>query len=224
MLPRISILSSLLPITFFLLFCFKNGNRGLWVIFLYSISSLLFDLFLFISPWAFENKYLVWNTFAILEYSMISYFFYRIINSRSTRIFILISFFVYLLLFCLLASTSDDHFNSVLSAVGSVIILTLCLIFFVHSMKLTAEPVSLFSPIFLIVIALLVYVSSTLFLYIVASRLSDKEMEQYWIINHIVNILMNLIFSIAFISFHFQRKNPSPENASVDFTRFPDDR
>jgi len=222
-LPKLSILSSLLPITFFLLFCYKNGNKGLWVIFLYSISSLLFDLFLFTSSWAFENKYLVWNIFAILEYSMLSYFFYIVLKSRATKIFILIFSTIYLILFCLLASTSDDHFNSILSAVGSVIILILCLVFFTQSMKLTSEPISFFSPIFLIVVALLIYVASTLFLYIVASRLSDKEMEQYWILNHVVNILMNVIFSMAFISFRSQHKNPSTENA-VDFTRLPDDR
>ena len=91
-------------------------------------------------------------------------------------------------------------------------------------MRNTNTTTNFYSPVFLIVIALLLYVASTLFLYIIASQLTEKEMEQYWSINHISNILTNLIFSIAFISFHFQRKNPSPENASVDFTRFPDDR
>jgi hypothetical protein len=83
---------------------------------------------------------------------------------------------------------------------------------------------SFFSPIFLIVIAILIYVASTLFLYIVASQLSSEEMGHYWILNHIVNILMNAIFSFAFISFHLKHKNPSSENVPVDFTRLPDDR
>jgi hypothetical protein len=91
-------------------------------------------------------------------------------------------------------------------------------------MRPTAESIDLFSPVFLIVIALLLYVASTLFLYIIASRLSDKEIEQYWAINHIANILMNLIFSVAFILYHSQKKNPTPINANVDFTRYPDDR
>jgi hypothetical protein len=91
-------------------------------------------------------------------------------------------------------------------------------------MKNTQEIVNFFSPIFLIVIALLLYVASTLFLYVIASRLTTKEMEQYWSINHISNILTNLIFSAAFILHHFQNK-PSPlKNHPVDFTRFPDDR
>jgi hypothetical protein len=91
-------------------------------------------------------------------------------------------------------------------------------------MRITAQSVSLFSPVFLVVVALIIYVASTLFLYVIASRLSDEEMGQYWSINHIVNILMNVIFSAAFFLNRPQKRNPTLENAAVDFTRFPDDR
>jgi hypothetical protein len=91
-------------------------------------------------------------------------------------------------------------------------------------MRTSQEQVNFYSPVFLIVIALLLYVASTLFLYIIASRLTVREMEQYWSINHWSNILTNLIFSAAFLLQHFQHKNPSPESPPVDFTRFPDDR
>lgn len=91
-------------------------------------------------------------------------------------------------------------------------------------MRTSEEPANLFSPIFLIVIALLLYVASTLFLYIIASRLSAKDMDKYWSINHVSNILTNLIFSVAFILFRYQKQNPTSENLAVDFTRSPDDR
>jgi nicotinamide riboside transporter PnuC len=100
----------------------------------------------------------------------------------------------------------------------------LCVTFFAISMKLSAESLNLFSPVFLIVVALLLYVASTLFLYIIASRLSAKEMREYWSINHVSNIITNLIFSVAFFLNRYQKKNPFPEKAAVDFTSFPDDR
>ena len=102
--------------------------------------------------------------------------------------------------------------------------LLLSLAFFVISMRTSEEPINLLSPVFLIVIALLLYVASTLFLYIIANRLTAREMEHYWGINHVSNILTNVIFAAAFLLFRFQKKNPSPENAAVDFTRFPDER
>lgn len=224
MLPKISTLSALIPIIFFLLFCLKNGKKSLWVIFIYCIASFSFDVFLSTSMWAIEHTYLVWNVFAIIEFSLLSYFFYVVIKERNVRILILSFLIIYLLVFFRFLSSNDDHFNSILNAIGSVIFLCLSIIFFILSMRNTNTTTNFYSPVFLIVIALLLYVASTLFLYIIASQLTEKGMEQYWSINHISNILTNLIFSIAFISFHFQRKNPSPENASVDFTRFPDDR
>lgn len=224
MIPKISILSALLPITLFLLFCFKCNKRGLWVIFLYTVLSFLFDVFLVSSPWALENRYLVWNIFAILEYCMLSYFYYLIINNRLIKLIIVIFSAVYLIAFFLLVSSSDERFNSILSALSSVFMLFLSLTFFVVTMKSSQEPVNLFSPIFLIVIALLLYVASTLFLYIIANRLTTKEMEQYWSINHVSNILTNIIFAAAFLLFRFQKNNPIPERTTVDFTRIPDDR
>jgi drug/metabolite transporter (DMT)-like permease len=90
-------------------------------------------------------------------------------------------------------------------------------------MKPSTEPVSIFTPVFLIVIALLIYVASTLFLFIIASRLTEKEMDHYWFINSYSNILVSSIFSAAFILVRYQKKQPPPESHSVDFT-FPNDR
>jgi dolichyl-phosphate-mannose--protein O-mannosyl transferase len=106
-----------------------------------------------------------------------------------------------------------------MSAFGSVIILILSLCFFITALKPTAIPVdNIFTPRFIIVVALLLYVASTLFLYIIANKLSEKEMVQYWSINAYSSILTSLIFSIAFIVFKYQNKKPTPESHTVDFT------
>ena len=67
------------------------------------------------------------------------------------------------------------------------------------------------NPLFLIVIALLLYVACTLFLFIIANKLSEKEMDKYWgDITVYNNILTNLLFSAAFLLYRFQHKNPDP--------------
>ncbi len=48
-------------------------------------------------------------------------------------------------------------------------------------------------------------------------------MQKYWSISSYSNILMNLIFSSAFILFYNQQKPKPPESHSVDFTS-PNDR
>ena len=85
-------------------------------------------------------------------------------------------------------------------------------------MKPTIEPINIFTPAFLISIALLINVSGTLFLNIIANRLTINEMEKYWNISNYSNIIMNLIFVSAFVLFYFQQKSIPPENHSVDFT------
>jgi hypothetical protein len=90
-------------------------------------------------------------------------------------------------------------------------------------MKPTSEPISIFTPALLISIAFLISVSSTLFLNIIANKLTISEMEKYWNISNYSNILMNIIFSSAFVLFYFQQKSKPPESHSVDFTR-PNDR
>jgi hypothetical protein len=110
-----------------------------------------------------------------------------------------------------------------MNSIGSVILLILALLYFMNIMKPTTVPINIFTPVFLIVIAILLNVSSTLFLTIIANSLTVNEMEKYWSISHYSNILMNLIISSAFILFHYQQKHKPPENHSVDFSS-PDDR
>lgn len=90
-------------------------------------------------------------------------------------------------------------------------------------MKPTLEPISILTPAFLISIALLISVSSTLFLNIIANKLTIIEMEKYWNISNYSNILTNLIYSFAFFLFYYQQKSKSPESHPVDFTS-PNDR
>ena len=90
-------------------------------------------------------------------------------------------------------------------------------------MKPTAEPVNIFTPILLAVFAILIYVTSTLFLYIIANNLTPAQFDKYWSINDFANIICNLIYSFAFILYGYQKKSLSHENHIVDYTS-PNDR
>jgi hypothetical protein len=223
-LEKIGLLTSLLPIISFIVFCNKKATKEIWVIFIYCILSILFDTFLSASMWAYEHRFLIWNIFAIVEYSLITYFFYLIIDSRLIRFLIIIFSFFYLIIFIFYSKPDKDQFNSIVGAFGLVIILILSLCFFVIALKPTEIPVTnIFTPRFIIVIALLLYVASTLFLNIIANKLSEKEMLQYWSINTYSSILTSLIYTIAFIVFKYQKKSSTFENQHVDFTS-PNDR
>jgi len=220
---KISLLSSLLPIVFFILFCFKTSIKGFWVIFIYCATSILFDGFVAVSPWGLEHKLLLWNVYAIFEFLILGYFFFLVTKQRLIKILIILFSLLYLIFFFLSYKSDNDQFNSMMSSIGSVIILILSLTYIITTLGPTSIPVDIFTPIFLIVVGILFYVASTLFLYLIANNLSNDEMEKYWRINDYSNILTNIIFSAAFLLYRFQHKNPPPESQTVDFTS-PNDR
>ena len=225
MVPKISLLSSLLPIIFFILCCSKTHIKGFWVIFFYSIASLLSDGFLATSEWAAEHKFFLWNIFTFVEYSLLSYFFYLTIKLRIVRLTIIVISIIFYIVFFSLNRTNHNQYNSLLSFISEVVILALCLIYFISKMKQPVEDsINIFNPEFLIVIALLLYVACTLFLFIIANHLSVKEMDEYWIITNYSNILTNILFSTAFLLYRYQnKKSPTRESHSVDYTS-PNDR
>jgi uncharacterized membrane protein YeiB len=194
------------------------------VIFLYSIVSLLSDVFLS-SSWGSHHTFFLWNIYTIVEYSFLSFFFYLTIKLRLIRVLIFIISIVFFIVFVALIKSINIQFNSVLSFFSQVTILGLCLVYIFASMKQNSESLDILNPLFLIVIALLLYVACTLFLFIIANKLSAEEMAKYWrSITVYNNILTNLLFSAAFLLYRFQLKNPPPESHSVDFTSPKNDR
>ena len=222
MVASISIISSLLPIVFFILFCLKTNIRGLWVIFFYCLASLLSDIFLGVG-WGLHHQYFIWNAYTLVEYLLLVYFFYVTIKLRLIRSLIIIISVAYFITFLLLNKGTNNQFNSVLSFISQLIILALCLIYILSSMAQISESINILSPSFLIVIGILLYVACTLFLFIIANQLTEEQKNKYWGITYYSNLLTNLLFSTAFLLYRYQNKKLPPESHNVDFTS-PNDR
>jgi len=204
-------------------FCLRTKEKGLWVIFFYALVSLLFDVFLFMTMWGITYKFILWNIFILVEFTFLSYFFYLTIPLRIIKSTIVLFFAIFIAVYFLYGGSDKDRFNSLISAIETVILLFLSLSYFMIKLKPAAEPVNVFTPIFLAVFAILIYVTSTLFLYIIANNLTPEQFNKYWSINEYANILCNLIYSFAFILYGYQKKYPSHETHIVDYTS-PNDR
>lgn len=201
-----------------MVFCLKTREKGLWVIFFYSIASLFTD-FVLSSNWGSHNTFLLWNIYTAIEYSILSLFFYLIISLRSIRALLFVIFVIFFIVFFVQIRHISQQYNSVLSFFSQANILGLCLVYLFTGMKQNSESFDILSPLFVIVIALLLYVACTLFLFIIANKLSTKEMNEYWGgITVYSNMLTNFLFSAAFLLFRFQNKSTPPENHTVDFT------
>jgi len=143
----ISSISSILPIVFFILFCTKTNEKGLWVIFLYSIFSSVSDS-LVSSQWGSHNTFLLWNIYTIVEYSFLSYFFYLTIKRRSVRVLITVISALFFIVFFILLKSINIRFNSILSFFSQAIILVLCLVYIFTSMNQNTESLNILNPVF----------------------------------------------------------------------------
>lgn len=149
------------------------------------------------------RPFFIYDIFAVVEFCLFSWFFYLIIHNQKIKklilplviIFILFSLSLYFFL------PGDASFSSILVGVESVSIIAMCIYYFFDQLKLPNTFVIYSSINFWVVIAFLIYLSGTFFLYIYAdSMINDKEfIQQYILINSSFNILKSILLSIAML-------------------------
>ena len=198
-------ISYLLCITCFLISCLKNPKKGLWLVFVYLLCSLAFD---FIHQFSSEDTNILNGVFTIFEFAVFAYFFNLIINiPLAKRVMSFTSIIVLTILIILFIRANKRNFDSFSASLESVIIIIYCLIFFFEQISKPQTYFLYTLPYFWIVLGILIYMASTLFLFILAGNLSDEEFRKYWIINSISNIISNIIFGIGFLMNRFTVHN-----------------
>jgi len=205
LLGKLIFLSYLLCITFFLVFCVRRPKRELYIIFIYIIYSLVFDL-VRTSVSNVKFAFLISSLFTIGELSICSYYFYLIIHSPVLkRIILAVSCIALVIITVILIRSEKKGFDSFPASLESVTFILYSIIYFFEQINRPQQIFIYSSPNFWIVLGIMVYMSGTLFLFIIANNLSENELNKYWIINNISNLITNLSFSIAF----FQNRNAS---------------
>ena len=212
-------LSGLLPIVLFLVFLRRNKEAKLWVIFLYTILSLITDILFDALPQ--ENKvssFYLFSFFTITEFTIFSSFIFLQIKKKALRLFIAFSsiiFYAFAInnLLTRPASSipiSENSFDSVPASVESILVILYCILLYFEQMRRPEISFIYSTKVFWVATAFLLYLAATLFLFISTASLTEKEQEAYWPINLLSNILKNILLSIAFIL--PKHKSPSPSD------------
>jgi len=139
----------------------------------------------------------------------------------SKRIVVIVSAAVLIILIFTFLRSNKEGFDSVTASVESISLISLSLVYFYEQISKPQSTFIYSSPNFWIVIALMVYMSSTLFLFIISNNLSVKEMKKYWAINNISGIIANIIFCIAFLVNRFVSRSPIFEKPYEDVLENP---
>ena len=191
--------SEILPIVFYLIFLKRNRGQGLWVIFLYCCVSWLTERFFFSLFHLKIPGYVHDSGFTILEFTVISLFVYNFLRSKKLKYIPILGALVFYPIAIVNFTKAQDSFNSIPASVEAIIIISYCILLLYEQIS---DPEVIFvynTKKFWITIAFFLYFSSTLFLFIYARNLSQTELDKYWTINNIFEIIKNILLSISFI-------------------------
>jgi hypothetical protein len=201
-LRNISILSGLLPIALYFCFLKRNKGTGLWVIFLYAILSFITDNTLSrIKPSEYPIlKFTIFCLFTVVEYTLFTIYIYIIVKRSAFKhsIIFLSLLFLGIAIYNYYANVGRQGFDSLTASIESIFIIIFCIFFFFEQITNSSTKLIYESHKFWVIIGFLLYLSGGLFLFIYAANFSQKEINEYWVINYGVNILKNLLFCVAF--------------------------
>lgn len=195
----LSSLSGLLPIVFFLLFLRRNRRLILWVIFLYVLISLITDQ-VSLGLNSLKSRFYISSVFTIIEYSLFALFFYLNLKSAWLKRFLLAGTVVFMA-FAFLSLFKDTayNFDSLAASIESTLIISYCILLFYEQLT-SLENTFIYSfKEFWITIAILIYLATTLFLFISSFYISEEQRLGYWVINNTANIIKNILISVAFV-------------------------
>jgi hypothetical protein len=216
LLPHIAFYSEVLPIALFLLFLKRNRGEGLGVIFFYCCVSCLTESIVFNRLHIDIPDYVHDSSFTILEFSVISFFTYSSLRGKKLKFVPIIGALIFYPIAVINFSKGLDSFDSVPASLEAIIIISYCILLLYEQIN---NPEVLFvynTKKFWITIAFFLYFSANLFLFLYARTFTQEQIDKYWTINNLFEILKNILFSVSFIMKKTD-KNPYFADPNLDF-------
>lgn len=166
------------------------------VIFLYCLLSLVAEVaFGFLLKWI--PKYYIYGSFTVIEFTIFSSFFYRYLKGKMKYFPIAGGIILYLIAFVNFFTRKAEDFDSLGASVEAILLIIYCILFLYEQIKDPSIMFVYYTKQFWFVIALLLYFSSTLFLFLYAASFTNQERKNYWSINNIFEILKHLLFCVS---------------------------
>jgi hypothetical protein len=192
LLQKLAYFTELLPIIFYLIFLKRNKGEGLWVIFIYSVLSLLTEKIFEIT-----EREIVYSIFTMVEFTLFSFFFYSSLKTKSFKYIPMIGAVIFYAV--AISNFTNKRFDSLSSSLEAILIIPYCILLLYEQIRDPNVIFVYYNKKFWVIIAFFLYFSATLFLYIYYSSLSPEQRSTYWLINNFFEILKNILFCISFI-------------------------
>jgi hypothetical protein len=140
----------------------------------------------------------MFHFYTYFEVTGFSVIFYGFLNKWMKRI--ILAMCIFFLIYSLLNITfweSLDVFNSNQRYVGGIVVIALCLLYFIKLfIDAKVERVEQ-DHLFWLSSILLIYTAGTLFLFILGKQVHTEGNEMYWDLHSVLNIILNIGFTIT---------------------------
>jgi hypothetical protein len=152
--------------------------------------------------------------YTLLEYGTFASLLLINIQDKKIKIFgfaISVLFTVFLFVFTFVIRYKK--FDSIPIAAETLVLLVLAFYFFYEQFK---DPSALYiytHYCFWLAIGILIYLCGSLFIYVYGDQMTSKEINQFWFFTYIVEIIKNILFSIAVIIYS---RKPGAKSKKID--------
>jgi len=211
LIANIARITDLLPIILFIILFLKrkeNINKGLWVIFLYTVLVALNDivLFNFIPD---EHSNILFSTFTLVEYFSFSLFLgFHTENKRFkqmlTIVFVLFTIFIctYFLI------VPFDFIDSIPIGVETILVIGFS-VYFLYEMVNKSTILLYNTTEFWIITGFLIYLAGSFFIYLYANQVPENELYKFFFVTFIFNTIKNIFIAVGFWLAYKSPKAPS---------------
>ncbi|MDR3712900.1 MAG: hypothetical protein P4L51_08815 [Puia sp.] len=192
------------------------------IVFFYVVAEFFVDFVSTKTAWGARSSFMLLSIFTIIEFVSFTTFLYlgianRIIKKTIAGCAILFSIYLIMSFF----QTEKDHFDAIQASGESILIIIFCIIYLFEQINKPPDFLVYSTPGFWVILGFLIYMSGTLFLFIISDRLALEERSKYWQINNFCNIIKNILFSVAFLVSHYSSKHRSIEKPYPDMLENP---
>lgn len=221
-------ITGFLPLLVFLFNLKENRNKPIRVIIYYIVYSLINEgILAFLRSEVYkggkEIEAIIVASFTILEYFFFALFLYLSLNNNRNKKALQLGSIIFgisaiLNLYSNLHSSSKiEVFDTLTVSISAISLIVFCLVFLFEKIQKPEIGFIYAKKSFWIVIGIMIYFSGTFFLFLQYSELSEKEQENFWIINWFCIIIKNIFFAIAFY-LQEENLNSIPDNESDLFS------
>lgn len=157
---------------------------------------------------------LYFGSFTVIEFLLFAYFISSNIESKRFRLFLTITSVGFVLFNIIYA------YNAVLNNIDSVAIGIETILIFLYAFCYLFEQTSVHLETFIyhrfqfwVIIGILLYLAGSFFIYILASQVPRKALDDYWFLTNGLYVLKNILFAVGiFVYLKESKKSRSPQS------------